>query len=66
MVDEFGLTTVDATLPLIEQQAIVRRLVVPHLDGVLMTERSAWRDVLAKELLHGRYIRDIGTERTSK
>lgn len=66
MVDEFGLTTVDATLPLIEQQAIVRRLIAPHLDGALKTERSAWRDVLSREQLHGHYLGDIGAERTDK
>ena len=63
MVDEFGLTVIDAMLPLTEQQEMVRRIVAPHLQGVLKAERSAWRDVLAKEQLYGRYLTDIGTER---
>ncbi len=62
MVDEFGLTPVDATLPLTEQQEIIRRIVAPHLQGVLRAERSAWRDVLAREHLYGRYLADIGQE----
>jgi dTMP kinase len=62
MVDEFGLTVVDATLPLTEQQEQIREIVAPHLRGVLKAERSAWRDVLAKEQLYGRYLPDIGAE----
>jgi dTMP kinase len=63
MVDEFGLTVIDATLPLIRQQEIIREIVEPHLTGVLKAERSAWRDVLTQEQLYGRYLHDIGTER---
>jgi dTMP kinase len=62
MVDEFGLTPVDATLPLTQQQEIVREIVVPHLKGALKAERSAWRDVLTKEQLYGRYLTEIGAE----
>lgn len=62
MVDEFGLTVIDAMLPLTEQQEMVRRIVAPHLRGALKAERSAWRDVLAKEQLYGRYLADIGAE----
>lgn len=63
MVDEFGLTVIDATLPLVEQQETIRELVAPHLRGVLKAKKSAWRDVLAKEQLYGRYLTDIGMER---
>jgi dTMP kinase len=63
MVDEFGLTVIDATLPLIEQQEIIRELVGPHLAGALKAERSAWRDVLTQEQLYGRYLETIGAER---
>jgi dTMP kinase len=62
MVDEFGMTVIDATRPLIEQQENIRQIVGPHLAGVLKAERSAWRDVLTQEQLYGRYLRDIGTE----
>lgn len=63
MVDEFGLTVVDALLPLTEQQEEIRKIVAPHLKGVLKAERSAWRDVLTREQLYGRYLHDIGMER---
>jgi dTMP kinase len=66
MVDEFALTVIDATLPLTEQQEIVRRIVAPHLKGVLKAEQSAWRDVLMKEQLYGRYLTNIGVERGQK
>lgn len=35
MVPEFGLTIIDGTQPIAEQQARMRALVRPHLDGVL-------------------------------
>jgi dTMP kinase len=56
IVTEFGLTTVDATQPLVQQQARMRRLVQPHLKGALKVENRPWREVLAKEGLHGRYL----------
>ena len=62
MVDEFALTAIDATLPLTQQQEIVREIVAPHLKGALKAERSAWRDVLTKEQLYGRYLAGIGEE----
>jgi dTMP kinase len=63
MIDEFGLTPVDAMLPLTQQQEMVREMVAPHLEGVLKAEGSAWRDVLSREGLYGRYLTDIGAER---
>jgi dTMP kinase len=62
MVGEFGLTAIDATLPLVKQQEIIREIAGRHLTGVLKAERSAWRDVLAQEQLYGRYLPDIGVE----
>lgn len=62
MTDEFGLTVIDATRPLLEQQDDVRAIVAPHLNNVLMAERSGWREVLAKEGLHGRYLKVTPTE----
>jgi dTMP kinase len=56
MVDEFGLTVIDATAPLLEQQDDVRQIVAPHLTNVLTAERSGWREVLAQESLLGRYL----------
>ena len=51
---------------LTEQQEMVREIVAPHLKGVLKAERSAWRDALAKEQLYGRYLREIGVERSQQ
>jgi dTMP kinase len=62
MVDEFGLTVIDATKPLLEQQDEVREIVKPHLSNVLRTDQSAWRDVLSEEGLHGRYLENMFPE----
>lgn len=59
MVEEFGLTVIDGTLPLVEQQEIVRAIIEPLLDGVLRTEPSAWRQVLASESVYGRYLDEV-------
>lgn len=58
MVDEFGLTVIDATAPLLEQQEIVRKIVEPHLGNVLVSEQASWREVLASEGLQGHYLRE--------
>ena len=59
MVDEFGLTVIDATMPLLEQQDVVRSIVMPHLHNVLNADQSAWREVLTQEGLHGRYLKNM-------
>jgi len=59
MVDEFGLTTLDATLPLLEQQEQVREIVEPYLGEALRADRRGWRDVLASEGLQGRYLEEM-------
>ena len=56
MIEEFGLTAIDATQPLVYQQQQVRTLVTPHLRHVPRVNLSPWRDVLAKEGLYGRYL----------
>jgi dTMP kinase len=64
MVDEFNLTVIDATLPLVEQQEMVREIVKPLLVGALRVEPSAWREVLAAEDVYGRYLNDVLPERS--
>ena len=59
MVDEFELTVIDATLPLLEQHELVRETVGPHLGEALRAEPSGWREVLAAESLQGRYLEGI-------
>jgi dTMP kinase len=65
MVDEFGLTVIDATLPLVKQQELVRELIAPLLSGALRVEPSAWREVLAKESIYGRYLDEVLPERSA-
>lgn len=61
MIDEFGLTVVDATLLLLEQQEQVREIVEPHLGEALRSERRGWREVLSAERLQGRYLQEMIT-----
>jgi dTMP kinase len=56
MIEKFGLTVMDATLPLLEQQDLVREIVEPHLGEALRAEPGGWREVLAAESLKGRYL----------
>jgi dTMP kinase len=63
MVDEFGLTVIDATLRLVEQQELVREIISPLLSGALRAEPSAWREVLAAESVYGRYLDEVLPER---
>jgi dTMP kinase len=56
MIDEFKLTVVNATKPLLEQQEKVQETVKPHLETALRTEQSAWKEVLTQESLQGRYL----------
>ena len=56
IVEEFGLTVIDATKPLVQQQAQMRKLILPHLKGVQKVEHRPWREVPAKEGLQGRYL----------
>jgi dTMP kinase len=65
MVAEFGLTEIDATLPLVEQQEIVREIIAPLLSGALRAEPSAWREVLAAESVYGRYLDEVLPERST-
>jgi dTMP kinase len=41
MIDEFGLTTMDATLPIPEQQRRMRKIIQPYLQGVRRMRGSA-------------------------
>ena len=65
MVDEFELTVIDALLPLVDQQEIVRSIVSEQLTGALRAEPSAWREVLAAESVYGRYLDDVLPERST-
>ena len=60
MTTEFGLTAIDATRPLVEQQQTVRQIVEPHLEGALEAEHVAWGKALMESQLHGRYLAEMG------
>jgi dTMP kinase len=59
MIERDGMTVIDATEPILEQQERVREIVRPHLSSVLRADLSGWREVLSEEGLHGRYLRDL-------
>lgn len=59
IVGEFNLAVIDATLPLVKQQEQVRALVAPHLEGARKVDLRAWRDVLSKESMLGRYLDEL-------
>ena len=65
MIGEFGLQVIDATLPLLEQQEIVRGIVEPHIETALRAERSAWKEVLTAESLQGRYLKQMYQEESA-
>ena len=65
MVDEFGLTVIDATLSIVEQQEQVREIIATQLGNALRAEPSAWREVLAAESVYGRYLDDVLPERSA-
>ncbi len=58
IAEEYDLSVVDATQPLVKQQDQMRALVKPYLDGALKTSRSGWRDVLSEDSLLGRYLEE--------
>ena len=60
MTDEFNLTVIDATQPLVDQQQEVREIVEPHLEGILEVEHVAWGTALMEGQLHGRYLAEMG------
>lgn len=42
LAEEYNLTVIDGTLPIGEQQRIVRDIVRPHLEGLLRRPEDAW------------------------
>ncbi len=62
IVEEYGLSVIDATQPLVKQQDQMRAIVKPYLEGALKTSQAGWRDVLSEESLLGRYLEEIGSK----
>lgn len=63
MVGEFGLSVIDATLPIADQQAQMRELVKPHLANVIRRPVLPHAEVLRAEGLSGRYLGEAATVR---
>ncbi|MEM8758447.1 MAG: thymidylate kinase [Planctomycetota bacterium] len=59
MVDEFGLSVIDATLPIAEQQKQLRALIEPHLSEIVRAPLDRYRDLLSEHGLTGRYLRHV-------
>jgi dTMP kinase len=62
IVDECGLSVIDGTLPIAEQQAQMRALVRPHLNGLLKQPAAPQADLLRAEGLTGRYLPELSRE----
>ena len=63
LTEEFGLVTIDATLPIHDQQRMVRDLVAPMLPGVMQLRGQDVAEVLSTSGLTGRYITKSGSRR---
>ena len=63
LVTEYGLVVVDATLPIVNQQDIVRAIIRPYLESALRAESNAWRNVLSTQHLSGHYLEGVGNGR---
>lgn len=65
IVEEFGMTVIDATQPLVKQQDQMRALVKPYLEGALKTSARGVADLLTEESLLGRYLEQINTDKSN-
>ena len=65
LTEEYGLVPIDATLPIHDQQQMVRDLVEPMLPGVMQLRGQDVPDVLRSTGLTGRYITRSGSRRMS-
>lgn len=56
LVDEFGMVRMDATERLVVQQQLMRRTVLPHLEGLMRAPGGDVHDALRQAGLRGRYL----------
>ena len=66
MVEEFGLVTVDATLPIHVQQEMVRDLVQPLLQDVMRIPGHSVTEALMRSGLSGRYLEEAESRRSAE
>ena len=63
LAEEYGLITIDATLPIAVQQRMVRQYVEPLLEGTMKIEGQSLTEALSSSGLTGRYIRPPGANK---
>ncbi len=63
LAEEYGLITIDATLPIAVQQRMVRKYVEPLLDGTMTIQGQSLTEALSSASLTGRYIRPPGSRK---
>ena len=56
LAEEFGMVRIDATLPLVAQQRLVRQIVRPYLADVVRIEKTGIQSALKDHKLSGRYL----------
>ena len=66
LAEEFGLVTIDATLPIHTQQEMVRELVEPLLADVMRTPGNSVTEALIRSGLSGRYLQEADSRRSSE
>ena len=66
LAEEFGLVTVDATLPIHVQQEMVRSLVEPLLESVMRMPGNSVTEALIQSGLSGRHLDPVGSRRSSE
>lgn len=66
LVEEFRLTVIDATLPLVKQQDQMRAIVKPYLEGALQVKPGSVADLLQEEALVGRYLEQINLNKNGE
>jgi dTMP kinase len=63
LAEEFGLVTIDATLPIAVQQRMVREYVEPLIQGTMRMRGQSVPEALGSSGLSGRYIRPPGSRK---
>lgn len=61
LAEEFGLVTIDATLPIHTQQQMAREMVEPLLEGMMRMPGHSVTEALISSGLTGRYIHPSGS-----
>ena len=56
---EYSMVRIDATLPLVAQQRLVRQIVRPYLDGAVRLENTGIQNALKEHTLSGRYLDEV-------